>query len=181
MDTRKKIQLVATKLFSVHGYENCSVDRIAQEAGVSKGAVYYCFKSKVDILCSIVEDGLSNFEQEVMQTIHLTHDSSTAFERAVNKYVDLFFCNRDLCTIVMRDLLCTRSIIAETKITALMNNLFCFTALVIREGQLEGIVNATDAKLLAKTVCAVLYGYILFPGSGDKNEAVMTIKNMLKK
>ncbi len=181
MDTKNKIQEIATSLFSELGYENCSVDRIAQEAGVSKGAVYYCFKSKADILYAIVESGIRELENDVSRQLRQSANSVIAFENAVVSYVDLFFYNRDLCIIVMRDLLCTKNNISQEKITALTDKLFSFTAVMIREGQNEGIVNLTEAKILARTVCAVLYGFLLFPGSGDRNEAILTVKNILRK
>jgi AcrR family transcriptional regulator len=55
-DTRARIQHVAVELFSEHGYEGTSLREIAEQLGVTKAALYYHFKSKEDIILSLVED-----------------------------------------------------------------------------------------------------------------------------
>src|SRR5690348_10617852 len=55
-DTRARIQQVAVELFSEHGYEGTSLREIAERLGVTKAALYYHFKSKEDIILSLVED-----------------------------------------------------------------------------------------------------------------------------
>ncbi|HEX5188758.1 MAG TPA: helix-turn-helix domain-containing protein [Streptosporangiaceae bacterium] len=55
-DTRARIQQIAVELFSEHGYEGTSLREIAEHLGVTKAALYYHFKSKEDIITSLVED-----------------------------------------------------------------------------------------------------------------------------
>jgi AcrR family transcriptional regulator len=55
-DTRARIQSVAVELFSEQGYEKTSLREIAERLGVTKAALYYHFKSKEDIVRSLVED-----------------------------------------------------------------------------------------------------------------------------
>jgi AcrR family transcriptional regulator len=55
-DTRAKIQQVAVELFTEHGYEGTSLREIAERLDVTKAALYYHFKSKEDIVGSLVED-----------------------------------------------------------------------------------------------------------------------------
>lgn len=55
-DTRARIQQIAVELFSEHGYEGTSLREIAEQLGVTKAALYYHFKSKEDIILSLVED-----------------------------------------------------------------------------------------------------------------------------
>ena len=55
-DTRARIQQIAVELFSEHGYEGTSLREIAERLGVTKAALYYHFKSKEDIILSLVED-----------------------------------------------------------------------------------------------------------------------------
>jgi AcrR family transcriptional regulator len=47
---------VALELFAEHGYEKTSLREIAEALGVTKAALYYHFKSKEDIVRSLVED-----------------------------------------------------------------------------------------------------------------------------
>jgi AcrR family transcriptional regulator len=55
-DTRARIQEIAVELFSEHGYEGTSLREIAERLGVTKAALYYHFKSKEDIVASLVDD-----------------------------------------------------------------------------------------------------------------------------
>jgi len=55
-DTRARIQEVAVQLFAEQGYEKTSLREIAERLGVTKAALYYHFKSKEDIVRSLVED-----------------------------------------------------------------------------------------------------------------------------
>lgn len=53
--TRKKLLDSARQLVAREGYENASVDRIAEEAGFSKGAFYSNFGSKEEIFLELLE------------------------------------------------------------------------------------------------------------------------------
>lgn len=55
-DTRARIQQIAVELFTEHGYDGTSLREIAERLGVTKAALYYHFKSKEDIIQSLVED-----------------------------------------------------------------------------------------------------------------------------
>jgi AcrR family transcriptional regulator len=55
-DTRQRIQSVALELFAEQGYDKTSLREIAERLDVTKAALYYHFKSKEDIVSSLVED-----------------------------------------------------------------------------------------------------------------------------
>jgi AcrR family transcriptional regulator len=55
-DTRQRIQSVALELFAGQGYDKTSLREIAERLDVTKAALYYHFKSKEDIVASLVED-----------------------------------------------------------------------------------------------------------------------------
>ena len=55
-DTRERIQAIALELFAEQGYEKTSLREIAERLGVTKAALYYHFKSKEDIVQSLVSD-----------------------------------------------------------------------------------------------------------------------------
>jgi AcrR family transcriptional regulator len=55
-DTRARIQRVAVELFAEQGYDKTSLREIAERLDVTKAALYYHFKSKEDIVRSLVED-----------------------------------------------------------------------------------------------------------------------------
>lgn len=49
-EQRQEILLAAAKTFARKGYESATMDDIAKEMGVSKGILYYQFKSKQDLI-----------------------------------------------------------------------------------------------------------------------------------
>jgi AcrR family transcriptional regulator len=55
-DTRTRIQAVAVELFTEQGYEKTSLREIAERLDVTKAALYYHFKSKEDIIHSLLDD-----------------------------------------------------------------------------------------------------------------------------
>jgi len=60
--TRERIQRVALELFTERGYEATSLREIAERLDVTKAALYYHFKSKEDIVASLVEDYFSQLD-----------------------------------------------------------------------------------------------------------------------
>lgn len=61
-DTREAIRSVALELFAEQGYDRTSLREISERLGVTKAAVYYHFKTKEEILISLIEDFLAQIE-----------------------------------------------------------------------------------------------------------------------
>ena len=53
---RQAIIETAERLFAEHGYDATSTARIAHEAGVPSGLVFYHFATKLDLLLAIVHE-----------------------------------------------------------------------------------------------------------------------------
>jgi AcrR family transcriptional regulator len=54
--TRSRIQAVAIELFTEQGYDKTSLREIAERLDVTKAALYYHFRSKEDIVRSLIDD-----------------------------------------------------------------------------------------------------------------------------
>jgi AcrR family transcriptional regulator len=61
--TRARIQEVALELFTEQGYEATSLREIAECLGVTKAALYYHFKTKEDIVASMVQDRIAAIQE----------------------------------------------------------------------------------------------------------------------
>jgi len=55
-DTRERILDVAERLFAEKGFDGTSTARLADEAGVPQGLIFYYFKTKPEILLAIVNE-----------------------------------------------------------------------------------------------------------------------------
>jgi AcrR family transcriptional regulator len=62
-EMKKRIQEVAIELFTKQGYDKTSLREIAERLDVSKAALYYHFKSKEEILRSIIADLLGAIDE----------------------------------------------------------------------------------------------------------------------
>jgi AcrR family transcriptional regulator len=57
-DTRAKVLAASGRVFAARGYHAATLDEIAEQAGLSKGAVYYNFASKEDLFLALLGDRL---------------------------------------------------------------------------------------------------------------------------
>ncbi len=64
-DTREAIRSIALELFAEQGYDKTSLREISERLGVTKAAVYYHFKTKEEILVSLIEDFLAQVDDVV--------------------------------------------------------------------------------------------------------------------
>jgi AcrR family transcriptional regulator len=65
--SRRELTAIAIDCFARYGYQGTSVDRIARMAGVTKGAIYYHFRDKEDLLAAAVADRVAEFEARVQR------------------------------------------------------------------------------------------------------------------
>jgi AcrR family transcriptional regulator len=64
-DTREHIRRLALELFAERGYDATSLREIAERLGITKAAVYYHFKTKEEILTSLVNDFFAEVDELV--------------------------------------------------------------------------------------------------------------------
>lgn len=53
-EKREQIMLIAAKEFAASGYEGASLNKILEQAGISKGAAYYYFDDKADLFLTVI-------------------------------------------------------------------------------------------------------------------------------
>jgi TetR/AcrR family acrAB operon transcriptional repressor len=54
VDTRARLLTAAERVFAARGYDAATLDEIAAEAGLTKGAVYWHFESKQDLFVTLL-------------------------------------------------------------------------------------------------------------------------------
>ena len=88
--TRERIQAVALELFTEQGYEKTSLREIAERLGVTKAALYYHFKSKDEIVTSLVDDRLRRMDELIAWAAD--QPPTLATRRAlIGRYADSMF------------------------------------------------------------------------------------------
>jgi AcrR family transcriptional regulator len=69
---------IAIDCFARYGYQGTSIDRIASAAGVTKGALYYHFRDKEELLFEAVQVRIAEFEQRVVGAVSPATDPAGA-------------------------------------------------------------------------------------------------------
>lgn len=65
-ERREAILSAAGEEFAAHGYAAASLNRIIDEAGISKGSLYYYFDDKADLFASVVEQTV----ERLLESMH---------------------------------------------------------------------------------------------------------------
>jgi TetR/AcrR family transcriptional regulator, transcriptional repressor of aconitase len=79
--TRARLLTVAKEHFAREGYASSSLDRIAEDAGFSKGAVYSNFAGKDELFLGVLEEHGRISVNEILQAVKGAADIETAIDR----------------------------------------------------------------------------------------------------
>ncbi len=66
-DRRAQILQAAMVCFARHGYHRTTMDEIVRESGLSKGSLYWYFKSKKELFLSIIDAWISGINQTLQE------------------------------------------------------------------------------------------------------------------
>ena len=70
-NTEERILNQSMRIFLKRGYHGTSIDDITQAAGLTKGALYWHFHSKEDLLKRIIEEFERRFLDGLIQAVHI--------------------------------------------------------------------------------------------------------------
>lgn len=74
LDTAGRILAAAAHVFARHGYNGATLDDVAAEAGLTKGALYWHFASKNDLFLALMEDNFRRQAERLPDTVAQMHD-----------------------------------------------------------------------------------------------------------
>jgi AcrR family transcriptional regulator len=178
LKSKSAILDAAMRLFVTRGYHATTTGAIAKEAGVAMGLMYHYYKSKEDLLLSIIEEHLDDLfksaagQIDFQKTPGLTEVRMIidALFRAISQRSDSW---RLIITIMFQQDVSTD---AKHMVEGLMmhqNSLY--------EAYFQGI-GALRPKESAQTVTAIIHGAILsFAMSGQTEEFQLVKEHVLEK
>lgn len=96
MKEKEKIIIeAAIKLFAKKGYTATSVQDIATDSGISKGAFYLYFKSKEKLLESLLIYYFDQLTEEIMQWDNKNLTAREKFKAQINTTIDMLIQHKD--------------------------------------------------------------------------------------
>ena len=90
VERRLAIISTAARLFGSQGYANCEMESVAIEHGVAKGTLYLYFKSKQELFCACVDQGMRALQETVQSAAELQSAPFDRISAAIRAYL-LFF------------------------------------------------------------------------------------------
>ncbi len=170
---RRGLTEIAIDCFARYGYRATSIARIAAAAGLTKGAIYYHFKDKEELLFEAVADRLSQFERSVTAEILPLADAVTALQQTIRVCLEhaTKSNHRRFMVTLMVEAVDTNARLSE-QFRAMMHRFRGFIREIIEFGQRQGafrgeVDGATAASVFAGAVMGAEIQYYQDPESFD--------------
>ena len=194
-DTKGKILVTALQLFARDGYEAVSVRNIAEELGMTKGALYRHYKNKRDIFDSIVDRMIQIDVQrakEYQMPIEQYDKMSDSYENTslenIEKYTvkQLKFWTEDNFALLFRRMLTLEQYrnaeMAELYSQCIVEGPVSYMEDLFRELTKKGVLKEENPRQLAVEYYAPLFLLIsMFDKKGENEDYVEILRNHTKR
>ncbi|WP_179292081.1 TetR/AcrR family transcriptional regulator [Paenibacillus campinasensis] len=164
-DTRSKIIEAARTVFARLGYSGASLDQVAAEAGMTKGAVYWHFASKQDLYVALLESNMSAQKRLIPQQAQAVLEADDPV-RALSSWLrgQCASCleNPDAALLFLEFLVSSREPGIRSKLAGLFEELHHQVALMLAELQCSGrLWGEPDAKAISVYIQSVMHGMLV--------------------
>ena len=150
----------AIDCFARFGYQGTSIDRIARHAGVTKGALYYHFRDKEELLFEAVSGRVGEFEQRVLADVGPGDDTLAALGRVIDAcfFTATVSNHRRFIMTLMIEALDTNPQLSA-KFQRILRRMRFFLADIVRRGQARGQVRSDlDPEQTAALIAGAIMG-----------------------
>ncbi len=151
---------VAIDCFAKYGFQATSIDRIAKAAGVSKGALYYHFKDKEELLFEAVKNRVGQFERRVASDLESTSDGKRALRnlgRICVEHATKSNHRRLIVTLMVESLDTNQRVTKQFR--EMMKRFRGFLHAIVRGGQRRGqFRKSIDAAVAAEVFAGAIMG-----------------------
>ncbi len=173
LGTDKRILTESIRLFLEKGYHGTSIDDITRAAHLTKGALYWHFKSKEDLLKRIIKEYEKRFLDGMIQAVEEVKGSiSDKIEKYFQYNAAFAYYNRELC--VSFDTLAAELVGAhhgiETEFRKIYKKYQKFLSNIILQGKKEKIFKKEIDENLAALVIIAFQGGILVQWSMNRDK-----------
>jgi len=109
-EARAELLSAALRVFARRGYRDASIDEIAAEAGYSKGAVYWHFAGKAELLLTLLEERVDVPTREKVALLasapveqDMSVEASNTFAQLAASEREALLLEREYATLALRD------------------------------------------------------------------------------
>ncbi|QUB95014.1 TetR/AcrR family transcriptional regulator [Leptotrichia sp. oral taxon 218] len=151
---RERILKKSWELFKKNGYEEIKIERITKEVGISKGSFYTYFKTKEDVLFSILEKIEIEIENSI-NDIDTSEEPSKILYNLLEKRVELFL------GYIQNMKLGNLYIMKSGQIDEFKNKITVFYTTFIKENIIKKYENKKiwDLEIISKYINSSIEGY----------------------
>src|SRR3954453_14734589 len=109
-ESRDELLTAALRVFARRGYQQAGVDEIAAAAGYSKGALYWHFSGKDDLLLALLDERIDAPTREMVALLEsapperdMSVEASVEFARRLSRQRDAVLLEREYWSLAIRD------------------------------------------------------------------------------
>ena len=172
-ETANRILNQAMRIFLEKGYHGTSIDDITQAAGLTKGALYWHFKSKEDLLKKLIGKYERSFLDNLIHAVtEVKGRASDKFEKYVRFNSAFAYYNRELCvsfTTLAAELVGAHHGI-EPEIRRVYRKYQNFLSKLILQGKKEKIFRKEINAVLAALIVIAFHDGILLQWSMNREK-----------
>jgi AcrR family transcriptional regulator len=162
--TRNKILAAALGIFAKVGYRGASLDKIAKKVGMTKGALYWHFRNKLDLYTAVVDFTYAEYERQVLTSISSTTDPKQKLEHIIRTTVEFYRANPTIIRLYFSMLL-EGSLTFESRIMKRTIQMYLGWRTMIADTIADGIrlkkFIDVDPRMAASMLIAILDGVLL--------------------
>jgi AcrR family transcriptional regulator len=172
-ETANRILNQAMRIFLEKGYHGTSIDDITQAAGLTKGALYWHFKSKEDLVKKLIRKYERSFLDNLIHAVtEVKGRASDKFEKYVRFNSAFAYYNRELCvsfTTLAAELVGAHHGI-EPEIRRVYRKYQNFLSKLILQGKKEKIFRKEINAVLAALIVIAFHDGILLQWSMNREK-----------
>ncbi len=160
-NSEQAIKEAALRLFSDKGFYSTSTREIIQEAGVSKGTLYWYWKSKEELAFSLVSDMLNDFLEIIEREKNGEGPVLERFQRMVREVANLYYQETDYLRLLWKFRADRHYIFSKEyteRVTSYYLRIRKALESMIEEGIETGVFKETDPKYMAFILLGIAEG-----------------------
>ena len=184
-DIRKdQIMNAAQVVVASKGYDQARMDDIVEKAQLSKGAIYWYYKSKKDIYLSLIDYWFNEYSAGVLKSLEDKDSSSEQLKSLFEYFVDQFDQNPDTFKIMV-EFWRTSGLDMDfnNKLQEIYSQFLEYIIDIIKNGIEIGEFKEVDPRITALSILINIEGihwFTLFDKSGvEAHEYINTISNFI--